>query len=124
MKFVRYADDIIVHCYLDWEAKRLLKAIRKRLEECHLRLNEEKTKLVYCQTYRRKRVRGYPKQFDFLGFTFKPRTTTYKEDGKYVLFLGYDCAISQKSKTRILNGWFKMKAQVNFMGIKRIIFQV
>lgn len=108
MKFVRYADDIIVHCYLEWEAKRLLKAIRRRLGDCHLRLNEEKTKLVYCQTCRRKRVRGYPKKFDFLGFTFKPRTSTYQKGGKYVLFLGYDCAMSQKSKTRILKGWFKM----------------
>jgi group II intron reverse transcriptase/maturase len=108
MKFVRYADDIIVHCYLEWEAKRLLKLIRGRLKACHLRLNEEKTKLVYCQTWRRKREKGYPMKFDFLGFTFKPRTSTYQKDEKYVLFLGYDCAMSQKSKTRILQGWFKM----------------
>jgi RNA-directed DNA polymerase len=106
--FVRYADDIIVHCNNEIEAKEVLEAIHKRLQECQLRLNEEKTKLVHCQNYRREKATGYSKKFDFLGFTFKPQTSTYKRDGRYILFLGYDCAMSQKSKTRILEGWRSM----------------
>ncbi|HEY4964223.1 MAG TPA: group II intron reverse transcriptase/maturase, partial [Candidatus Saccharimonadales bacterium] len=51
--FVRYADDVILHCQTEEEAKQLLEAIRSRLAECKLSLNEEKTKLVYCQDYRR-----------------------------------------------------------------------
>ena len=42
--FVRYADDIVVHCNNEEEAKYILDAIRQRLQECKLRLNEEKTK--------------------------------------------------------------------------------
>ena len=51
--FVRYADDVIVHCKNEIEAKHLLNAIRQRLQECKLRLNEEKTKIVYCQNNQR-----------------------------------------------------------------------
>jgi len=102
--FVRYADDVIVHCNDEQEAKQILEAIRKRLQECKLRLNEEKTKLVYCQDYRRKTRKDYAKKFDFLGFTFKPQSTASNRGGS---FLGYDCAISQTAQTRIVTGWKK-----------------
>lgn len=102
--FVRYADDVIVHCENEQEAKQILEAIRARLQQCKLRLNEEKTKLVYCQDYRRKTRKDYAKKFDFLGFTFKPQSTASKRGG---MFLGYDCAISQAAQTRIVTGWKK-----------------
>lgn len=104
--FVRYADDVIVHCQSEEEAKELLVAIRSRLAECKLSLNEEKTKLVYCQDYRRQK-KSFGKKFDFLGFTFKPCTVASKgSNGK--LFLGYGCAISQSAQTRITQGWAKL----------------
>lgn len=101
--FVRYADDVIVHCHSEEEAKQLLEAIRLRLLSCQLSLNEEKTKLVYCQNYRRVKKTSFGKKFDFLGFTFKPDTVKSKKDGK--LFLGYGCAISQSAQTKIVEGW-------------------
>ena len=55
MVFVRYADDVILHCSNEEKAKQLLEAVRQRLKECNLRLNEEKTKIVYCQNYRREK---------------------------------------------------------------------
>ncbi len=99
--FVRYADDIVIHCNNEKEANQLLDAIRNRLQECKLRLNEEKTKMVYCQDYRREK-KNYIKKFDFLGFTFKPQSTASKRGG---MFLGYDCSISQSAQTRIVTGW-------------------
>ena len=102
--FVRYADDVIIHCNNENEAKQTLEAIRQRLQACKLRLNEEKTKLVYCQDYRRRKRKDYKKKFDFLGFTFKPQMTVSKKGG---MILGYDCAISQKAQTRIVTGWKK-----------------
>jgi group II intron reverse transcriptase/maturase len=104
--FVRYADDVIVHCNNETEAKQILEAIRNRLQECKLRLNEEKTKIVYCQDYRRKEKKDYKKKFDFLGFTFKPQSAPSK-NGK--LFLGYNCSISQNSQTRINTKWKDLK---------------
>ena len=38
-------------------------------------------------------------KFDFLGFSFQPRPTALKTG---LMFLGYDCAISQSSKNKIL----------------------
>jgi hypothetical protein len=104
--FVRYADDVIVHCQTEEEAKTLLVAIRERLAQCRLNLNEAKTKLVYCKDYRRTKKTSFGKKFDFLGFTFKPRTYKSKREGSH-LFPGYGCAISQSAQTRIVQGWVK-----------------
>jgi RNA-directed DNA polymerase len=100
--FVRYADDVLIHCNTELETKDMLKAIRERLKECKLGLNEEKTKIIYCQDGLRKKEEWYEKKFDFLGYTFKPQTrysTTKKK------WLGFGCAISQKSQTRIVEVW-------------------
>jgi RNA-directed DNA polymerase len=104
--FVRYADDVIVHCRTEEEAKEVLAAIRLRLAECKLSLNEEKTKLVYCQDYRRVKKKSFGKKFDFLGFTFKPCSVASNRGGGS-MFLGYGCAISQSAQTRIIQGWAK-----------------
>jgi len=96
---VRYADDIIVHCNSQQEAETVLKAIKGRLAECKLELNERKTKIVYCKSARR-RAQYETVQFDFLGFSFQPRPAMNKTEGK--MFLGYDCAISQKSEKKIV----------------------
>jgi RNA-directed DNA polymerase len=103
--FVRYADDMVIHCRTEAEAKQILEAIRLRLSECQLSLSEEKTKMVYCRDYRREQ-QDYGKKFDFLGFTFKPRTLASKTGG---LFVGYGCAISQKAQTRIVEEWKQLK---------------
>jgi group II intron reverse transcriptase/maturase len=101
--FVRYADDIIVHCNSQEEAEEVLMAIKERLRECCLQLNEEKTKIVYCKRdFRRDKFKTV--QFDFLGFSFQPRPTSTKAG---VMFVGYDCAISRKSENKIVEEFRK-----------------
>jgi group II intron reverse transcriptase/maturase len=97
LSFVRYADDIVVHCNYGTESEETLKSIRERLESCGLNLNEKKTKIVFCKTANRT-ANSKNVKFDFLGFSFQPRPATNKEGG---LFLGYDCAISHKSEVKI-----------------------
>lgn len=104
--FVRYADDVVLHCRSEEEAKYLLEQIRERLQECKLRLSETKTRLVYCKDYRRHEKKDYGNKFGFLGFDFKPRVYKSKRPGEDV-FLGYGCEISQNAKTRITEGWRK-----------------
>ncbi len=79
--FERYADDIIVHCRSEEQARWMWEAMEKRLSQCRLELHPKKTKVVYCKDGMR---RGhYPNEkFDFLGFTFRPRLTKFRE-GKY-----------------------------------------
>ena len=104
--FVRYADDVIVHCPTEEKARELLAAIRSRLAACKLSLNEAKTKLVYCQDYRRVKKKSFGKKFDFLGFTFKPCSVASKRAGNS-MFLGYGCSISQSAQRKIIQGWAK-----------------
>lgn len=106
VEFERYADDIVVHCQNIKQALRLLEAIKKRLKDCKLELNSEKTKIVYCRRNQKRQppFKVYYQKFDFLGFTFKPRII--KERGK--IKLGFTPAISQKNITRIGKELFKL----------------
>ena len=104
--FVRYADDVVLHCASEEEAINLLEQIRNRLDVCKLRLSESKTKLIYCKDYRRKEKKAYRNKFGFLGFDFKPMMFKSKRKGA-VAFLGYNCEMSQGARTRIVDGWKK-----------------
>jgi len=57
----------------------------------------EKTKIVHCKKEGRG-LKGYPVQFDFLGFSFQPIRFRLKKGGS---FLQFDCKMGRKSKTRI-----------------------
>ncbi len=106
MEFVRYADDIIIHCRTQSQAVQSLQKIKERVEYCGLALHPDKTKIVYCKDFRRRKK--YKKvQFDFLGYTFQPRTSKSKKTGS--LFLGFDCAMSIQSRTRIFEQIRKME---------------
>lgn len=98
VKYVRYADDAILHCRSKVQADYVLDNLRKRMQSVDLELHPEKTKLVYCKDYRRQGTHKVVK-FDFLGYSFHPRSTA--KGGKGNLFLGFDCAISIDSKKRI-----------------------
>ena len=98
VKYVRYADDAILHCRSKVQADYVLRNLGKRMLSCGLELHPEKTKIVYCRDYRRQEKHENVK-FDFLSYSFQPRTTKSPKTGK--LFLGYDCAISISSKKRI-----------------------
>jgi len=95
--FERYADDIVVHCATEQEAQALKVRIEQRFLCCKLQLHPEKTRIVYCKDTNRKGQ--FPNvNFDFLGFTFRPRWAKNKW-GKY--FVGFLPAISTKSSARI-----------------------
>ena len=66
IRWERYADDAIVHCRSEVEARSVLEAIRSRFAECGLELHAEKTKIVYCKDDDRRGKHEHIK-FDFLG---------------------------------------------------------
>ena len=100
VSFVRYADDVIIHCKSEEQAKSVLKSVRERLKDCKLKLHDGKTQIVHCQDYRREK-KHYKRRFDFLGFSFQSRPIQSKREGGG-MFLGFSCAISISSKKRIL----------------------
>ncbi|MHA1939296.1 MAG: reverse transcriptase domain-containing protein, partial [Candidatus Thorarchaeota archaeon] len=102
--FERYADDIICHCRTERQAKFLLASIEKRLAECRLEVNRQKTRIVYCKN--ENRPGNHPNEkFDFLGFTFRPRAS---KSGKDILFVGFSPAVSDKAAKAMrqtMRGW-------------------
>ena len=97
LPFERYADDIIVHCRAKWEANLVRAGVAARLRECGLTLHPEKTKLVYCKDSNRRENHPH-EQFDFLGFTFRPRKATTRRGG---LFCSFSPAISPRAVRKI-----------------------
>jgi RNA-directed DNA polymerase len=95
--FERYADDVIVHCKTEAEAKELRTAIGERLGQCKLELHAEKTKIVYCKDDKRRGTYSDEK-FNFLGFTFRSRWAKSRW-GKY--FIGFSPAISNEATKSI-----------------------
>ena len=70
--FVRYADDIVVHCKTEQQARFVIAKIRKRFADCMLSVHREKTRIINLHGITEGK---YPRSFDFLGFTFKPNWT-------------------------------------------------
>lgn len=93
LAFVRYADDIVIHCKTEKQSHYVLDKLQARSEACNLSVSPDKTSIVYCKDYRRKET-GKKVKFDFLGFSFRPMGKASKRGG---MFLGYDCEISKKS---------------------------
>jgi RNA-directed DNA polymerase len=69
VEFFRFADDAVVCCQYEQDAKRIHEALGKRLAKYKLRMNKEKSKMVSFSKSKAKL--GEPQRaFDFLGFTF------------------------------------------------------
>jgi RNA-directed DNA polymerase len=98
VSFVRYADDVVVHCHSKGQAEAVLNAIRVRLTEVKLAIKEEKTHIVYCKNFHRQGAYDNVK-FEFLGFSFQPRARNRKRDGKK--FLAFAAEISQSNQKKI-----------------------
>ena len=78
LRFERYADDVVVHCVTERQARTLVAAIGDRMEQVGLRLHPDKTKVVYCQDGNRRLAYGLT-AFTFLGFTFRARAARTKQ---------------------------------------------
>lgn len=68
IKFERYADDVVVHCKTEKQAKFILNQIETRMKQCKLQLHPEKTRIVNLKG---KAIDSFARSFDFLGFTIR-----------------------------------------------------
>lgn len=90
----RYADDGVVHCKTEQEAKQLLSELDQRFSECGLELHPEKTKIVYCKDGKRSKQYKNTK-FDFLGYTFKAQRV--KVTSRDSFFIGFNPIVSMNA---------------------------
>jgi RNA-directed DNA polymerase len=70
--FERFADDAVIHCVTERQARQVRHAIGGRLADIGLELHPEKTKLVYCKDSRRRQEFDQV-TFTFCGYAFRPR---------------------------------------------------
>lgn len=122
--FERFVDDVIVHCVSEQQARRVMDAIASRLAECGgLRLHPVKTRIVYCKNSGR-HGRHRQVSFDFLGYTFKPRSATRKGGGGAV-FTAFAPAISGKAaksiRQEIRRMRFHLRSDLSFNDIAKMI---
>ncbi len=95
--FERYADDAVMHCKSEKQARFIKDKVEQRLRECGLELHPVKTRIVYCQDDDR-RASYETTKFDFLGYTFQKRLSRTRW-GK--LFVSFSPAVSEKAKKSI-----------------------
>jgi len=95
--FERYADDVVLHCKSETQARLIKNRVALRLKECCLEIHPDKTHIIYCQDDDRQQEFGIT-QFNFLGYTFRKRTCRTKHG---VLFMGFNPAVSDKAKKSI-----------------------
>ena len=113
LRWCRYADDGLVHCRTEKEARAVWDALNARMTECRLELHPTKTKIVYCRDNRRKG--NYENvAFDFLGYCFRPRSV--KGPVSQRMFCGYTPAVSKPAlnamRSTIRNMKLRKRTQV------------
>jgi len=94
--FARYADDGVVHCRSEAQARYLKHCLERRIRECKLELHPHKTQIVCCKVGEQRTQ--VARKFDFLGYCFRPRLVRSRS-GK--LFVGFTPAISPHSAKRV-----------------------
>jgi group II intron reverse transcriptase/maturase len=95
--FERYADDGVVHCVSESQARRLRAAIANRMRKVGLQLHPDKTKIVYCKDGNRPLSYEHT-SFTFLGFMFRARKAIDRNGERFTAFLP---AISKDALNKI-----------------------
>jgi RNA-directed DNA polymerase len=101
--FERYADDGVVHCDTEEQARRLWVEIAKRLKALGLELHPEKTKIVYCKDANR-RGEAEHTSFDFLGYTFRGRMARGPR-GYFISFAPAIAPTARRALSQTIRAW-------------------
>src|SRR6516164_2992405 len=101
--FERFAEDCIVHCRSEKQARFVLDAIRARLAECGLELHPTKTKIVYCKDDDRRGTYENVR-FDCLGYCFYTHRAKNRWGKLFISFLpGVSDAATKAIREEIRN---------------------
>ena len=103
--FERFADDAVIHCVSERQAREMREAVARRLVEVGLELHPDKTRIVYCKNSNRCGTYDHV-SFTFCGYTFRPRKAYNKS--RKVAFTGFLPAVSPEKLTamsRRVSSW-------------------
>ena len=104
VRLCRYADDGVIHCRREAQARLVLDKLAVRLRSCGLELHPKKTRIAYCKDVNR--TADHPvTQFTFLGYTFRPRRAVDKYGRVYVNFSPGVSREAMKAMRQTVRGW-------------------
>lgn len=104
----RYADDGLLHCKTQHQARQILAALVQRFTECGLELHAEKTKIIYCKDKDRKEE--YPEtKFTFLGYCFRTRSSRNRVNN--TMFANFTPEVSKEAQK-------SMRAKIRAMNVR------
>jgi RNA-directed DNA polymerase len=104
VRFCRYADDGVIHCKSEEQAKLVMRRVQERLRECGLEMHPEKSRIVYCRDINRQE--NHPvTQFTFLGYCFRPRKAVDKYGRIDVNFAPAVSREALTSMRQTVRGW-------------------
>lgn len=119
--FERYADDAVLHCVSERQARNVLAALTDRMVEVGLQLHPDKTRIIYCKDGRRRGAYEHT-DFTFLGYTFRARKNRSRHGNQ---FLAIDPAASKaalKKMGRELRSWhLHTRSELSFQELARRI---
>ena len=104
VSFERYADDAVVHCATEAQAHHVLGAIAQRMAQVGLELHPDKTRIVYCKDADRQGSHEH-EQFDFLGYTFRPRLSKSRHGHHFVNFSPAVSGVAKKAMGKEIRSW-------------------
>ncbi|MEV4868639.1 group II intron reverse transcriptase/maturase [Streptomyces syringium] len=119
--FERYADDAVLHCVTERQARTVLAALVNRMAEVGLHLHPDKTRIVYCRDGKRQGSFEHT-AFTFLGYTFRARQN---QDRYGKSFQSFDPAVSKdalKKMGREVRSWrLHTRSDLSFRELARRI---
>ncbi|WP_372412444.1 reverse transcriptase domain-containing protein [Streptomyces luteireticuli] len=119
--FERYADDAVLHCVTERQARQVLAALRDRLVEVGLQLHPDKTRIVYCKDTNRRGSYEHT-AFTFLGYTFRPRRGRNRHGKQYVSFTPAVSKDALKKISREVRSWqLHRRTDLSFQELARRI---
>ncbi|MFE9613725.1 group II intron reverse transcriptase/maturase [Streptomyces sp. NPDC006012] len=121
IQFERYADDAVMHCVTERQAREVLDALRNRMVEVGLELHPDKTRIVYCKDDKRRGSHEH-EAFTFLGYTFRARMG---RDRRGAQFLSFTPAVSKEALKRMgqeVRSWrLHTRSDLSFVQLARRI---
>ncbi|MCX4617177.1 MULTISPECIES: group II intron reverse transcriptase/maturase [Streptomyces] len=121
VQFERYADDAVMHCVTERQAREVLDALRNRMVEVGLELHPDKTRIVYCKDGKRRGSYEH-EAFTFLGYTFRARKGRDRQGAQ---FLSFAPAVSKEALKRMgreVRSWrLHTRSDLSFVQLARRI---
>lgn len=115
--FCRYADDGILDCRSESQAIYLQQQLAARLKQCGWELHPQKTRIVYCKDANRTEQHNTI-QFDFRGFTFKPRRSINRRGIVFSCFSPSASRESLKGMRQMVRSWrLHLKSETSLHGV-------